>query len=86
MEFPNPQPRVREVDLARWSATELAEQLTLIDAFQVCAHREARVAGCLTWRACQYYAMSPEEMFAVGEPAGSPHITALLSRTELVSR
>ncbi len=91
MEFPNPQPRVREIDWARWSATEIAEQLTLIDAFQVNARASACVCVSsderrLLTMARQYYAMSPEELFSVGEAAGAPHITALLARTQLVSR
>lgn len=82
-DFPTPQAPSRELDLARWSATEIAEQLTLVDAFQV-RQRLNEIFSLLTV-GLQYYAMSPEELFSLGDPSSAPHITALLERATLVS-
>jgi hypothetical protein len=65
LDFPSALPPKSSVDLSRWTPAQLAEQLTLVDAFE-------------------YYATTPDELFAIGETTGAPHITTLTKRVEVV--
>jgi hypothetical protein len=64
-DFPSAAPTKSSIDLSRWSPQQLADQLTLADAFE-------------------YYATAPEELFAIGEASGAPHITTLSKRVDVV--
>jgi hypothetical protein len=65
LDVPSTFPSKSSVDLSRWSAVQLAEQLTLVDAFE-------------------YYSTTPDELFAIGEASGAPHITTLSKRVDVV--